>query len=184
MKRKMKKKFLSILTVLAFTLGLVSCSSSEDPAEPLYVNLERTATITGKILVNEDETSLSSVWKAPNGVTAASFIATIPYSDLNSGATGTYIIPQENITYESNTGIFKIKAPVSVRGSVVTVKFQDFNGNVRMLVNGSGRTVPVIWQSKTLTSDKVFPRETYNLPYWKLNGSYFYIIDTKAGDDI
>jgi hypothetical protein len=176
----MKKIFLSALTILSLTFGLISCSSEEDPAQSLYVNFGVTATITGKILINEDETSAHPSWKAPASV---SFIATVPYSDLNNRATGTYVIPKENISYDSGTGVFEVKSPVSAEGSVITVKFLDFKGTVRKYISGTSQSVKVIWNSQSKSSVKVFPGETYNLSSWLFDGTG-YVKDVSAGDDI
>lgn len=176
----MKKQLFSILAVTtALVLGLTSCAK-EDTASNLEVDLSRTATIQGKILVNTDETAVNPRWSAPSTV---SLIATVPYSSLNAQASGTYVIPKENISYESSTGIFTIKAPVSVQGTVVTVKFEDFKGEVRQPDGTGTKTVKVIWKSQTRASVTVYPGETYNLTYWQLNG-FGYIKDTNSGDDI
>ncbi|RYZ46124.1 MAG: hypothetical protein EOP49_23900 [Sphingobacteriales bacterium] len=111
---------------------MASCSK-EDPAMPLEINAEQTATINGKILINKDENTATPKWAAPANV---QIIATVPYSELNSSASGTYAI--KTVSYNATTGEFSIVAPVSANGSVITVKFADFKGEVVVpaVVNG------------------------------------------------
>ena len=176
----MKKQLFSILAMAVLALGLTSCAK-DDPATVVEIDHTRTATVQGKILVNTDETITPARWSAPSSV---NFIATLPYSSLHSGASGTYVIPQENISYNSSTGEFTITAPVGYNGSAVTVKFEDFKGEVRKNVGGNQTNVKVIWKTKTASAVTVHPGETNNLTYWKLNGSTDYTVDTNAGDDI
>lgn len=174
----MRKHLLSILAVV-MVLGLTSCGK-EDTATDLNVDLNRVATVQGKILINTDETISPARWSAP---TSVKLIATVPYSSLNSGASGTYVIPQENINYGSD-GTFTITAPVGVEGTAVTVKFEDFKGEVRVADGTGSKSIKVIWKSQTTVSSRLFPDETGNLSNWELNGAGYYQKDVNSGDDI
>lgn len=177
-----KVSIFALIALGGLSMGMASCSK-EDPATPLEINAEQTATINGKILINKDENTATPKWAAPANV---QIIATVPYSELNSSASGTYTI--KNVTYNATTGEFAIVAPVSANGSVITVKFADFKGEVVVptVVNGtpSTETIKVIWNSKTANSNNLVPGEVYNLPTWELNGAADYTIDNSVGDDI
>lgn len=177
-----KVSIFALIALGGLSMGMASCSK-EDPATPLEINAEQTATINGKILINKDENTATPKWAAPANV---QIIATVPYSQLNSSASGTYTI--KNVSYNATTGEFAIVAPVSANGSVITVKFADFKGEVVVptVVNGtpSTETIKVIWNSKTANSNNLVPGEVYNLPTWELNGAADYTIDNSVGDDI
>lgn len=176
MRKQLKNVFVTAL--LATGLFISSCST-EDPATPLNVNMNQTATVCGKILINRNETVSPQIWSAPENI---SIMATVPYSSLNSSATGTYVIPLSNITYKPS-GEFEIKAPVGIEGSTITVKFFDFKGTVKTNKKGEG-TYPVIWKGQTQTSTKLYPGETYYLTTWKLSGSNYYEFEINVDDEI
>src|SRR5690606_30874217 len=123
----------------------------EDPAEALEVNHEQSATINGKILINKDESDSIPKWSAANNIQV---IASLPYSELNNHATGTYLI--KDVTYNSNTGEFTIKTPVSANGSAVDVKFADFKGQVVIPVMVdtvlTQKTINVIWNGQSAST--------------------------------
>lgn len=177
-----KVSIFALIALGGLSIGMTSCSK-EDPATPLEINAAQTATVKGKILINTDENTATPKWAAPGNV---QIIATVPYADLNSSATGTYMI--KDVNFNAMTGEFSIVAPVSANGSVITVKFADFKGQVVVpaVVNGNPttETINVIWNSKTATSNILVPGEVYNLPTWELNGAGDYTIDNSVGDDI
>ncbi len=114
----MKKYLLNLFvaTVVACGLSFTSCSS-DDPASPLEVDLNKTATISGTILVNAnvaEEDAEDIKWSAPASITIT---ASVDYSELNTQATsGSYRV---NGTYSSSTGKFEIRVPVGANGSIV-----------------------------------------------------------------
>ncbi len=177
-----KVSIFALIALGGLSLGMSSCSK-EDPAMPLEINAAQTATINGKILINTDEDTVAPKWAAPGNVQV---IATVPYAELNSSASGTYTI--KDVTFNAATGEFSIVAPVSANGSAITVKFADFKGQVIVpaVVDGEAttKTINVIWNSKTAVSNTLVPGEVYNLPTWELNGAGDYTIDSSVGDDI
>ncbi|MDR2037197.1 MAG: hypothetical protein LBQ60_04670 [Bacteroidales bacterium] len=180
------KKVFSLLAMAAIVLsvGLSSCAK-EDTADSLNVDLNRTATIKGKILINEDETKTEPTWSAPREVVIS---ATVPYTSLNGNAAGgTYVIPSSNISYTASTGEFTITAPVGVSGSVVSVKLSQFTGSVRVAdpANaGSSKTINVIWDSQEKDSNSAKPGETVYLDQWELSTDAYYTEVKNAGDKI
>ena len=138
----MKKLFsFCAVTITVLSLGLSSCTK-EDPAKPLEVDWNRTGTVEGTILYVNDETTTPKKYAAPSSLEIS---ATIPYSDLNSGASGTYSIPKSNITYTGSTGKFSVKVPVGVNGADVTIRVSSFTGTRREDDGGTSVTVNGIW---------------------------------------
>lgn len=178
----MKKQLKNVFVTAMLAVGLLfSSCAKEDPAIPLNVNMDQTATIHGKILVNKNEAATTQTWSAPDDFNV---IATVPYSSLNSSAIGDYVIPSENISYNKSAGEFTIKAPVGIEGSNVTVKFSDFKGSVRANKGGKELIYSVIWKGKSANTGKIYPNETFYLPTWKLNGSAHYTIEASVNEDI
>jgi hypothetical protein len=183
----MKKVFsFFALAAVALSVGLTSCGK-EDVAEPLNVDLNRTATVKGKILVNTDETKAAAdqKWSAPGGVTLT---ATVPYSSLNGSAkTGDYVVAAEKIQYSSSTGEYTITVPVGVNATTVTVKLAQFTGEVKRNVPGTTdtKTYSVIWSGST-GSVSVTPGTTGYIAEWKKNGqgTTGYTVVTNADDKI
>src|SRR5690606_38067357 len=131
-------------------IGFNSCKK-EDPAKALEINQEQTATINGKILINTNESDSLPKWSAAQNV---QIIASVPYAELNSGATGTYMI--KDVNYNAATGEFTIKAPVSANGSSINVKFADFKTQVIIpeIVDTvvTEKTINVIWTGQSATT--------------------------------
>ena len=131
-----------VLAVIMLSLGLVSCVK-EDPAKPLDVDWTRTAVVKGTLLYNTDLNKPLSEqkWSAP-AITSDAFVVTVPYSSLNSGASGTYRVPNKDISYNSN-GEFSVTVPVGVNATTITVKVSDFAGSRKLA--GADRAVDGIW---------------------------------------
>lgn len=140
------------MAAIVLSLGLSGCAK-EDPANALDVDMNRTATINGTILVNADITKAPADQKysAP-AITNESFIVTVPYSALNSGAAGTYVLPKDKITYSS--GKYVITVPVGVSNTQVTIKISDFTGSLKKTVSGADKTVDVIWKASAKQASK------------------------------
>ncbi len=167
----MKKVFnFFAMAAVVLSLGLSGCAK-EDPAEPLDVDLNRTAVLKGTILINADiaKTRADQKLSAPS-ITKDAFIVTLSYSDLNSGATGTYILPKDKIEYKS-TGEFTITAPVGVGETTITVKVSDFTGTLKKTVSGTDKTIDVIWKGSDYAkgSLKVVPGQTSYFDTWTLD---------------
>lgn len=182
----MKKVFsFFALVAVVLSVGLTSCGK-EDVAEPLNVDLNRTATVKGKILVNADETkdAVDQKWSAPSNVTLT---ATVPYRSLNGSATGTYVVASDKIQYSSSTGEFSITVPVGINATTVTVKLAQFAGEVKKFVGVTTdtKTYSVIWSSSTDDID-VTPGTTGYLAPWMKNasGGTDYTVVTNADDKI
>lgn len=178
-------KKVSILASIALSgllIGFTSCKK-EDPAVALEVNQEQAATIQGKILINTNESDTLPKWSAAPNV---QIVATVPYYQLNSNASGTYII--KDVVYNPTTGEFSIKAPVGANGSSVDVKFNDFKTTVIVpeWVDTSyvDKTIRVIWQGQSTSTPDLMPGEVYTLPTWQLNGAGDYIKDPSVGEGI
>ena len=161
--------FFAVATV-AIALSLTGCSK-EDPAKPLEVDLNRTARVEGNILYNTDITISPQKWSAPSSLT---IIASVPYSDLNAGAKGTYYIPSTKITY--NSGKYSIEATVGLSGATVTIKVCSFTGEQRQ---ASGN-VSGIWSLANEISQPVLPGQTAIVSYKQLT----FTADKKSGDDL
>ncbi|MDR1865125.1 MAG: hypothetical protein LBR08_06075 [Bacteroidales bacterium] len=159
---------------------LLSGCAKEDPATPLSVDWNRTATVKGRILIKKDFKEAKPTWAAPENV---KFSASIPYSGLNSNASGKYIIPQDRITYDSSTGDVTVVFPVGITGAALTLKFSDFEGKITEATKGDSKDV--IWKSKEETSSTVLPGEVAYLDTWMLQTEYVdFEVVTKKGDEI
>lgn len=178
-------KKVSILASIALgglLIGFTSCKK-EDPAVALEINEEQSATINGKILINTNESDTLPKWSAAPNV---QIIATVPFYQLNSNASGTYNI--NNIAYNPLTGEFAIKAPVGANGTQVNVKFADFKTTVIVPewvdTANVDKTIKVIWQGQSTNTPELAPGEVYTLPTWQLSGAGDYIKDPSVGDGI
>ncbi len=178
-----KVSIFALIALGSLSIGVTSCSK-EDPAKALEINKEQTATIHGKILINKNESDSIPKWSSAENV---QIIASVPYAELNSAASGTYLI--KDVTYNAATGEFTIVAPVSANGSAINVKFADFKGQVVVptIVDDTvqtSKTINVIWKGQSTTTEQLLPGEAYNLPNWQLNGSAYYTEDPSVGDGI
>ena len=162
--------------MLALALILGGCAK-EDPAKPLEVDWNRTAVVTGWFSVNADITKDRDQQKfsAPsvdNMSVGDLFVVTLPYSSLNSGASGTYVLPKNKIVY-NDYGQFTITVPVGVSGSDITVKMLDFEGALKKEVDGSAKTLTVIWKASTKsgTASNLMPGAIHYFPAWTLDAA-------------
>jgi len=173
-------KKVSIFLAVAFVataLGFTGCAS-EDPAKPLEVDWNRTAVLKGTILINADISKVRADQKLsapPTTFDKEAFIVSIPYSSLNSGASGTYILPKEKIVYRN--GEFTITVPVGVSGSTVTVKIDDFAGTLKKTIGTDDKTVDVIWKPSAVvgtsgSSKTLSPGQTAYFDNWILDAYY------------
>ena len=111
----MKKIFsFFALTAMVLSMGLTGCSN-EDPAEPLVVNTNKTATINGIAHATLDATS-TNVQYAPSGTKI--YLKT-KYSNLlsNGSTTNDYVVE----TTVGVNGEFSANVPVSDNGTAYTV---------------------------------------------------------------
>ncbi|MDR1153984.1 MAG: hypothetical protein LBL04_04680 [Bacteroidales bacterium] len=176
----MKKVSFLAVTAIAATMGLNSCSS-DDPAQPLNVDWNQTATVHGKLLIRNDFVDATPKWTTASDV---KFVATVDYAQLASGAEGTYIVPGDKITYDGRTGEVTVVFPVSRMGTQLSLKLLDFTGSVKISDgNGGSKTVDVIWKGTptSKTSDKMYPGDVGYLTNWQLQG---YTQVVKEGDAI
>ena len=180
------KRVCSIFAAAMFCLsfGVNSCTN-EDPANPLEINLSRTATISGVLLLNRDLTvdADDRKWSAPD-VTTDIFYVTVPYEELtgNSEAEGDYVVPKSNFKLNSS-GEFEITVPVGAKATEVTVKINSFEGTVKKKVGADDKTVKVIWESREIIK-KLTPGESYyKEELWNGAGTPLpYTEVTKSGD--
>ena len=185
----MKKYFFSFVScaaifAAALTVSLSGCSF-EDPAEPLEVDMTRTATIEGTLLWNNNTSTIPPnpaqspsttnparvpTYTAPPAA-SINIVATIPYSALNPSASGIYTVPQSDITYSATDGKFTVKVPVGIDQSfnVVTINVSSFIGT---------RTV----EDLSLPPDANPPRATKTQTgSWSLNGGPIVVPNVVAG---
>ena len=160
------KKLISFLLLL-----LVYSCNIEDPAKPLEVNLDRTATISGVALIVQDEHL--QIW-APAPIRRADFFVTVAYNQLVTEANGFYVLPVERISYNATTGVFTITVPAGVVETHVSVTINGFPGHVNR-TNPGGDHLPPVRQNVQWKMQneivKVSPGGTANHSFlW--NGNY------------
>jgi hypothetical protein len=170
----MKKVSFLAVTAIAVMMGFSSCSN-DDPAQPLNVDWNQTATVHGKLLIQNDFFDASPKWATASDV---KFVATVAYDELASGATGTYTVPSDKITYDGRTGEVTVVFPVSRLGTQLSLKLLDFTGSVKI---ADGKTIDVIWQGTTKYSAKLYPGDVDYLEDWQLR---YYTQVVKEGDAI
>jgi hypothetical protein len=175
-------KKVSFLGIAAMALaGVFSGCSTEDTATPLNVDWSQTATINGTLLIITDQSSANpytdAKWKVIDSDVNIKqyFVAEVPYSALNPGANGTYVVKAtaENFTYDEK-GQFSFKVPAGKTAASIKVKMLPWQGQVKYLKFasiGEEKIYPVIWDEKTGT-ESVAAGETKYLPAWKLYGGY------------
>ncbi|MDR1667206.1 MAG: hypothetical protein LBS03_05900 [Bacteroidales bacterium] len=175
----MKKVSFYAVTAIAVVMGFSSCSN-DDPAEPLNVNWNQTATVHGKVLIQDNfEPSGTPKWTTSSAV---KFVATVPYSQLAPGASGTYTVPSDKITYNATSGEVTVEVPVSKNNiTALTLKVLAFEGEV---TDYNGDDIDVIWGSKTKTTNALSPGEVAYLETFKYQSSSDYTEVVKKGDEI
>ncbi|MDR0713569.1 MAG: hypothetical protein LBF89_04830 [Bacteroidales bacterium] len=172
----MKRLSFLAVTAIVVTIGFSSCSN-DDPAQPLNVDWNQTATVYGKVLIVDDFTNTPRKWTTADKV---NIVATVAYSSLNPQASGTYQIPSDKITYTPSTGEVQVVAPVGRNGTQVNLKLLNFKGSVKL----SGGTIDVIWQGSTRTVYDLYPGDVaYLSDNWELKSSYDYTPVANKGDE-
>ena len=166
---------LIMMAVFVLSLGLSGCVE-EDPAKPLEVDWSRTATLKGKILINEDiSTGKPQRWTSPN-ITNQYFVVTMDYSELITTATGVYFLPNEKIDYNRNTGVFIITVPVGIYPMDISVHMTNFDGQLikdRVGVSDETETFNIIWQASKLNgkAEGVRVGDNFSFGTWTLDGN-------------
>ena len=146
--------------VFALTVGLSGCAK-EDPAKPLEINKNQTATFTGKVLYINNTALTPQTWAAP-ALTSSDFMVTIDYKELNPLASGTYVVGNENVKYSN--GVFTFDAPVALAGTTVTVVISNKGGTRTYKDNSDIVEKNGIWEfSNKSYSAKAYPGQTVDL---------------------
>jgi len=149
---------LFIMAVFALSLGLSGCAK-EDPAKPLDIGSFKTATVEGTILyITDVTTGTTQKYSSPPTL---EINASIPYSALKSGATGTYYIPKKDITYSG--GKYTVTVPVGPSGANVTIIVSPFLGTQKQTKSGSNIDVNGLWRlsgGNSFTVNSVLPGQT------------------------
>jgi len=122
------------MTIVCLSFGLKGCVQ-EDPAKPLEIDLDRVATLTGKMLIQFGNST-----QAPHIMSNTDFIVSVPNSSFKYNATGHYVLPKDKIIYVKENGEFTIFVPVGYGATSVIIDFSDFSE----AING---TAEVIWKA-------------------------------------
>ena len=170
----MKRVFLFFVTaVITLSLGLTGCVK-EDPAKALEVDLNRTATIDGRVLVFELEDE--GIWSVAKSVPMS---ARVRYTDLNEfAASGTYY----TVDFQTDAfGEFKVDVPVGANGSTrVEIRLHQFKSKVTPPV---GDDINVIWGVENKT-EWIRPGETRFIRWEITRATNGWTQDTKKDDDV
>lgn len=156
----MKKHLFTVMALAAtLTLGLTSCTK-EDPASPLVIDMQKTATVEGTLLVNPDITKAPADQKY-DALKDVQIVAYVKYSTLNPNAsTGSYTV---KATYTSSTGKFSVVVPATEDGVTVTFAVSDVAGEQKQVVGPDNVTIVGTWsfnipsQSLKAGQKKVIP---------------------------
>ncbi|MDR1341649.1 MAG: hypothetical protein LBK18_00150 [Prevotellaceae bacterium] len=129
-------------------LGAIMVSAScakEDPAKALddsaYTAEGKSATIEGKLLVNNDISILAPLQQKYAAIQGVTVIATISYSSLNpsSGGSGSY----STSTTTSSSGEFTLKVPATANGVSVTLTVNHTQGKQKRIIDYTSANVPI-----------------------------------------
>lgn len=126
----MKKQLFSILAVAAALVLSLSNCSNDDPADALEVNIERTATITGTIVIqqNQQRDADGKLYYSVPQMTANDIKVTVAYTQLGYAVAGVYEVPTSNITFDTATGRYTIISPVGPSATDVVITLNDISG--------------------------------------------------------
>lgn len=150
------KKFLSFVAVAltAVSLSLVSCK--EDPATAMTVNMseEKTATISGTLLVNPNLNVGTQIYKGME----TQILVSVPYSEIfeDGKAKGSW----STVISSNNRGEFSVTVPASVKGVTVSFTASDVKGEQ---VDRAGKSIKGVWKfniaDETVKSGKKVVKE-------------------------
>ena len=159
----------------ALSVGLSGCAK-EDPAKPLEINLNKTATIKGTVLYVENHSVTEPTYKAAP-ISGSDIKIKIPYSDLNSLYMGYdyYIVESKNIS--CSNGEFTATIPATDSGVEFEIEFGDFEGKY----NTGSKELNVLWMCNSTASGTVSTNETINVGPTEYN---LYVILVKPGDKL
>ncbi|MDR2813422.1 MAG: hypothetical protein LBB79_02015 [Prevotellaceae bacterium] len=119
----MKKKIFSAMALTAVLMG-ASCAK-EDPAKPVdYSAPEKQATVTGKLVINENLTLSPQKYTAKEGITV---IASVRYSSLNPSSSSSGAFSTSTTT--NSKGEFTLTVPATEAGVSVSFAVNDIEGS-------------------------------------------------------
>ena len=160
----MKKQLFSILAVAAaLVLSLSSCSK-DDPADAVQIKTERTATVSGTIVIpqNRKPDADGKYYYAVPQMTASDITATVTYAELmaDTTLTGTYTVPAENITFDAATGKYTVTTTVSHTETELVITLNDINGTQNQYLGLDSNNDPIygevkgVWKSAPAENPK------------------------------
>ena len=165
------KRIFSFFSVTAIILSSSLNSCTHDTAKPLEVDWNRTATVKGVVLVNSDVSVITSeqMYTAAD-ISANNFRVEIDYADLVTGASGTFFLPKNKITYDNTDGTFSMVVPVGTNGSLIEIYVTEFPGKLRKMAELEAKTYDVVWRAPSMDVF-VMPGETNHNNNFLLDGN-------------
>jgi hypothetical protein len=144
----MKKTIFSVMALTAIVIGSASCAK-EDPAQPLNqyssLNNENSATVSGILLVNPDETKAYADQKYA-ALANAKIKVTVSNADLYGGAaSGDWA----SFVTTDLKGEFTVNIPATVGGVTVSFAVSDTKGSQKRRVGADEKTVDGYWTFHT-----------------------------------
>ena len=151
-----------VTAAICLSLGVNGCTD-EDPAKPLDIDMQRTATIQGVLLHNADEEQSPQKWSVlPRSFTVDNFFVTVDYEDLTDDfRTGTYILPKSMISYNNSNGTYHITVPVGKNSTYVEINITSFEGE---LIQSDGKKIAVRWWSD-FSWNNLYPGDVWELDF-------------------
>lgn len=150
----MKKVFSFVAASLA-VLSLSFTSCTEDPAQPLSVDMSagKTATISGTLLVNPDLTKNEADQTYEGQSTT--IIVTVPYSDImnDSKVQGNWV----TTVTSDNKGVFSVEVPTNPKGVAVSFAVSDVRGSQKKYVGSDSKTLSGVWKFEISQENGVKP---------------------------
>lgn len=150
------RKFFSFVAVALTVVSLSLVSCKEDPATALTVNMseEKTATISGTLLVNPNLSVGTPTYKGME----TQILVSVPYSDIfeDVNAKGSW----STIISSNSRGEFTVTVPASVSGVKVSFTASDVKGEQ---INATGKSIKGVWKfniaDETVKSGKKVVKE-------------------------